>query len=221
MEAAKTTEIDLIILEGTKDDGVRQGEMSNGYNLARAFEHMRLWRRIVDESISSALIMSSEAVWDAQIKSQLLNFRDAAQDLTNSSPNPSLQNNIHPVQGPYGNDWDVLWLGHCGKNSEGFYSSTNDDTKVPHAIKVRTGPDGRPLEEPYPSTSIRLTSNQPVGELCLSSYAVSYRGAVKLLGLAEDMRGLMDRYVEERCEDGDLKCVIQWPQIMSQRVRPS
>ena len=222
--AAKTTEIDITIIEGTTDDGVRQGEISNGYNLARAFEHMRLWRRIVDESISSALIMSSDTVWDAQIRSRLSSLRDAAQDLTNSSPDdPSLQNKpiFHPVLGPYGNDWDMLWLGHCGEFSEDLNSSTNDATKVPHATKIWTGQDGRPLEGPHPDTSIRLTSNEPVGELYLSSYAVSYRGAMRLLSLAEDMRGLLDRYVEERCQDGDLKCVIEWPQIMSQRVRPS
>ncbi len=26
----------------------------------------------------------------------------------------------------------------------------------------------------------------------------------------------MNNYVMERCQDGDLKCVIQWPHIMSQ-----
>ena len=77
-------------------------------------------------------------------------------------------------------------------------------------------PAGRPLQDPYSSTDVRLSSDDPVGALCLSAYAVSYRGAVRLLGLAEDMRGLMDEFVKERCEDGDLKCVVQWPQVMDQ-----
>ena len=153
--------------------------------------------------------MSSNAAWDTQIRSQLLGFRDAAKSLTNYCANASLQH------GPYGNDWDLLWLGHCGKNSEGFHYSTNDATEVPHTL-IWTAPDGRPLGYLYASTDIRLTSDNPVGELCLSSYAVSYRGAKKLLSLAEDWRGLMDQYVMERCQDGDLKCVIQWPHIMSQ-----
>lgn len=117
--------------------------------------------------------------------------------------------------GPYGNDWDILWLGHCGNNGEAFDSPINDAEEAPRA-KIWTAPDGRPLERHYRSTDIRLTSDNPVGDLCLSSYAVSYRGASKLLSLVEDTRGLLDQYIKERCQDGDLKCVIQWPQIMSQ-----
>lgn len=160
--------------------------------------------------------MSSDAAWDAGIRSQLLGFRDAVQALTNRSPSLSLPGrNIHPVLGPYGNDWDILWLGHCGSNGEAFDSPTNDADEVPHA-KIWTAPDGRPLDAQYRSTDIRLTSDNPVGDLCLSSYAVSYRGALKLLSLAEDMKGLLDQDVQERCQKGDLKCVIQWPQIMTQ-----
>ncbi|KAF6233236.1 hypothetical protein HO173_008525 [Letharia columbiana] len=101
-----------------------------------------------------------------------------------------------PPDSPYGNDWDVLWLGHCGKNSEAFLSSTNDATEVPRAL-VCTAPDGRPLEGRYPGTDIYLISDKPVGELCLSSYAVNYRGATKLLNFAEDRRGLMDQNIVE------------------------
>lgn len=86
---------------------------------------------------------------------------------------------------------------------------------MPRAL-VCTAPDGRPLEGRYPSTDIYLISDKPVGELCLSSYAVSYRGATKLLSFAEDRRGLTDQYIVEVCQGGDLKCVIRWPQIMSQ-----
>lgn len=139
-----------------------------------------------------------------------------AQSLTIGSPTLSLTGkNPQSVLGPYGNDWDILWLGHCGSNGEAFDSPINHADNVPHA-KIWTAPDGRPLEAQYRSTDIRLTSDNPVGDLCLSSYAVSYRGASKLLSLVEDMRGLLDQYAKEKCQDGDLKCVIHWPQIMSQ-----
>ena len=117
--------------------------------------------------------------------------------------------------GPYGNDWDILWLGHRGSNGEAFDSPVSDADEVPHA-KIWTAPDGRPLGAQYRSNDVRLISDNLVGDLCLSSYAVSYRGAMKLLILAKDMRGMLDQYVQERCQDGNLKCVIQWPQIMSQ-----
>ena len=212
---ASATNVDLTMIEGTKSDDLKEGQDSKRCHLACAFEQMSLWRRIVDENIFSALLISSNAVWDERIRYQLSGFRDAAKTLTNHGLSPSPLNDPNPVYGPYGNDWDVLWLGHCGKNSDAFYSSTTSANGVPRA-KIWTAPDGRPLEDQYSSTEVRLTSDRPVGELCLSSYAVSYRGAVKLLGLAEDMSELMDQYVEERCNDGNLKCFMQWPQIMGQ-----
>lgn len=215
-KSASATNVDLTILEGTKDYQFQEGNKPKGCHLACAFDHRSIWQRIVDENISSALIMSSDAAWDARIRSQLLGFCDAAQTLTNKSPDPSsIGKNMQPVFGPYGTDWDILWLGHCGSNGEAFDAPINDLTEIPHA-KIWTAPDGRPLEAQYSSTDIRLISDKPVGDLCLSSYAVSYRGAVKLLSLVEDMRGLLDQYVKERCQDGDLKCVIQWPQILGQ-----
>ncbi|CAF9939067.1 hypothetical protein IMSHALPRED_001194 [Imshaugia aleurites] len=211
---ASATNVDLTILEGTKSDDLKEGQDSKRCHLACTFEQMSLWRRIVDENVSSALLISSNAVWDERIRYQLSGFRDAAKTLRDHNPSPSPLSDPNPVHGPYGNDWDVLWLGHCGKNGDAFYSPTTTNG-LPRA-KIWTAPDGRPLGDQYSSTDVRLTSDKPVGELCLSSYAVSYRGAVKLLGLAEDMSELIDQYVEERCDDGDLKCIVQWPQIMGQ-----
>ena len=197
------------MLEGTKDDEFRGGERLSRCHRICAYEQMSLWRRIVNEGISSALLMSGDAAWDARIRSQLVGFRVAAKSIANDSANFSLQD------GPYGNDWDLLWLGHCGKISEGFSTATNNATKVPHASAWTTS-EGHPLEYPHASTDICLTSDLPIGKLCLSSYAVSDRGAAKLLRLAEYWKGPMAQYLMERCQDGDVKCIIQWPQIMSQ-----
>lgn len=215
-KSASATNVDLTLIEGTKDHQLKEVEMPKGCHLARAFDHMSIWQRTLDERISSALILSSDAAWNTGIRPDLLGFHEAAQSLTNRNPNISLtRTNTHPVLGLYGNAWDILWLGHSGSNGEAFDSPTNDVHKVPHA-KIWTAPDGHPLGAQYRSTDIRLTSDNPVGDLCLSSYAVSYRGASKLLSLVDDMRGLLDQFVKEKCQSGDLKCVIQWPQIMSQ-----
>lgn len=95
--------------------------------------------RIVDNDISSALIMEDDADWDLRIKGQMRDFARASQLLLQpkigttdqfldaSYPIPGQDQqaqtfNIHSdfvtpaITSPYGDldRWDLLWLGHCG-----------------------------------------------------------------------------------------------------------
>lgn len=95
--------------------------------------------RIVEQNITSALVLEDDIDWDIRIKSQMKDFARAArllvqplphmpaQYLDPTHPKPSAdqgyQNfavNEHatsdPTDSPYGDlsQWDLLWLGHCG-----------------------------------------------------------------------------------------------------------
>lgn len=93
---------------------------------------------MIQEDISSALIMEDDADWDIRLKSQLTEFALAARilsqpvssnsysraDPTFDDPSeskelapefqlkqpPSMQ---IPTRSPYGDTWDLLWFGHC------------------------------------------------------------------------------------------------------------
>lgn len=96
---------------------------------------------------------------------------------------------------PYGNpaNWDILWLGHCGAGfprppqSMGLSSAnvvlTNpDDPTVPLPKYLRAHPFG-PLDalaESHP-VHTRVYHRASGGALCTVAYAVSQRGARKLL----------------------------------------
>lgn len=96
--------------------------------------------RIVDQNITSALILEDDIDWDVRIKSQMTDFARAArllvqplaqttdQYLDPTYPKPAedetyVDFNLEeghtiskPKDSPYGDvsRWDLLWLGHCG-----------------------------------------------------------------------------------------------------------
>ncbi|KAF2208124.1 glycosyltransferase family 25 protein [Cercospora zeae-maydis SCOH1-5] len=110
--------------------------------LAAWRSHANILRRIVEENITSALILEDDADWDIRIKAQMRDFARASrrllQPLSNgtdeawkertpelneraSEPSPvnvlpDDANITEPTTSPYGDidRWDMLWIGHCG-----------------------------------------------------------------------------------------------------------
>ncbi|KAI1847717.1 hypothetical protein JX266_006212 [Neoarthrinium moseri] len=75
-------------------------------NLGSWRGHMNAIRRIVEDDLESALIMEDDMDWDVRLKPQLERVAQGARALLGSKSNPA---------SPYGDDWDILWLGHCGE----------------------------------------------------------------------------------------------------------
>nr|POE72053.1 hypothetical protein CFP56_11929 [Quercus suber] len=102
--------------------------------------HMNVINRIVEQNISSALILEDDIDWDIRIKSQMQDFARASRLLVQplpgttdkfldpTYPQPDAERssptnfNIdetytgEPSSSPYGDldRWDILWVGHCG-----------------------------------------------------------------------------------------------------------
>ncbi|KAJ2996244.1 hypothetical protein NUW58_g1042 [Xylaria curta] len=104
--------------------------------------HMNAIQEVVKRNLSSALILEDDVDWDVRLRNQLQDFAVSAnalaQPLANAAgsleyadttyPNPSdkspnslpdlafdrLPATTAPLDSPYGDEWDVLWLGHCG-----------------------------------------------------------------------------------------------------------
>lgn len=75
-------------------------------NLGSWRGHMNAIRRIVEEDLGSALIMEDDMDWDVRLKPQLERVAQGARALLASAARPN---------SPYGDDWDLMWLGHCGE----------------------------------------------------------------------------------------------------------
>ncbi|KAI0389754.1 glycosyltransferase family 25 protein [Xylariaceae sp. FL0594] len=168
-------------------------------NLGSWRGHMNAIRRIIDEDLESALIMEDDGK-DVRLKKQLKQIAVGARTI------------MPPTGGsmaPYGNDWDVLWLGHCGeifpevlpenvgKPEHPKYTISNDET-VPPLSKVT----GLVKFADYPEFTrwVHIAG----GPICTFAYAVSQRGARKILyGLGIDRLGApVDNALADFCRDG-------------------
>lgn len=175
-----------------------------------------LLSRIVNQRLSSALVMEDDADWDISLKSQLSHFAQGSQFITanTTTPTPS-----PPPHSPYGDDWDLLWLGHCGadilQSSPRRFLVENDPTvPPPHGrFNVASSPN---MEAEGHDNHTRIVFRAQRG-LCLYAYALSYRGARKLLRNQASMTKFapIDIGISDWCEqDPDVKCLAPFPQII-------
>ncbi|KAH6652066.1 hypothetical protein BKA67DRAFT_537910 [Truncatella angustata] len=154
-------------------------------NLGSWRGHMNAIRRIVEEDLDSALIMEDDMDWDVRLKPQLERVAQGARALLGSASNPT---------SPYGDDWDILWLGHCGevfpelldenkgkpaddaglKYMQRKFVIENDLT-VPPLDKVTGLIDFK--QSPEHTRFVHITA----APICTFAYALSQRGARKVL----------------------------------------
>ncbi|GAB1316338.1 hypothetical protein MFIFM68171_06548 [Madurella fahalii] len=200
--------------------------------------HMNALQRIVEHNVTSALILEDDADWDIRLKAQMQIFAHAARAFTQprhrrgggdplssqyrDHPSPSvpithLPSLPNPQLTPYGDAWDVLWLGHCGTSfpSGAPPNSINTAPASPLRVAIPADPTvpapqhlkphpfalADPLAELYPPhTRVVHLSN---GTTCTQAYAVSQRGARKLLyrfGLAERLTKGWDLVLGDWCD---------------------
>ncbi|KAL4755434.1 hypothetical protein BDW72DRAFT_189193 [Aspergillus terricola var. indicus] len=123
---------------------------------------------------------------------------------------------------PYGDDWDILWLGHCGIECSAdrpYYLTPADPTVPPPGHFLPYWRDPPPLERP---DDARMTCPITDG-VCSIVYAVSFRGAQRILaalsvnpsGLAEqiDIGAQFDVSLGWMCGAGYLRCFAPYPSL--------
>ncbi|KAJ5225269.1 hypothetical protein N7468_006494 [Penicillium chermesinum] len=189
-----------------------QDHKASEYAARRA--HVNGMKRIVEDRIGSAIIMEDDADWDVNIKRQLQTFALSVRALQGTTGIPKTS--------PYGDDWDILWLGHCGiecKTELPFYLTPNDPTILEPRHFLPYLRDSPPFERP---DHARLTCTAKDG-VCTSMYAVSYHGAQRILaalsvnpsGLAEeiDIGAQFDVSLGRMCGNGYLRCFAPFPAL--------
>lgn len=136
--------------------------------------HMNAMRHITDNNIASALILEDDVDWDVRLRDQLAQVALATRALSQpllhkqgpheyadptfprAAPEDplkvpdldglgSLPPTVAPTGSPYGDNWDVLWLGHCGMKFP-----VDSPTGRPDEIDGRGGnnPDALPVPTP-------------------------------------------------------------------------
>lgn len=221
--------------------------------------HLNAIQAVVKNNLSSALILEDDADWDIRIKKQLQDFALTSRallqrrsslphvfadftlrDPTSTSDMPDdilfddLPATISPAYSPYGDDWDVLWLGHCGTE----FPNTNLPSKVDLSKRLPRGrvvhmsditvPEDEYLHdmsEDYGPRKIypphtRVT-HHVMGSICSLGYAVSQKGARRLLyelGVRK-FDGAFDVMLRDVCEGSNDRpraiCLTVQPQLFN------
>ncbi|KAJ3480623.1 hypothetical protein NLG97_g8030 [Lecanicillium saksenae] len=177
--------------------------------------HMNALQEIVRRNLTSALILEDDSDWDVRIRSLLtdtaLSTRALTQPLLNGEssskyadptyPEPggknadhareftidSLPQTVEPQISPYGDEWEMLWLGHCGV-SWPVLASDNlpygkvfryNDTSVPPKSALYSLSNPYLLKDDYPAHT-RAFHHVEDG-VCSLGYAVTQKGARGLL----------------------------------------
>ncbi|KAH7030775.1 uncharacterized protein B0I36DRAFT_322432 [Microdochium trichocladiopsis] len=199
--------------------------------------HMNAIAEVVRRNVTSALILEDDVDWDIRLKEQLYSFALSSQILTQplartaaevyadpTFPRPAINspskvpdialNNPPAVRAPrtspYGDGWDLLWLGHCGMTfahedskliPKGRVVQHNDPTVAEKRyLTTWTKPDK--LKEQYPEHTRVVHHAQE--SLCSLGYAITQAGARSLLyeiGLKNFDAGF-DLLLAQFCEGG-------------------
>ncbi|OCT54584.1 glycosyltransferase family 25 protein [Cladophialophora carrionii] len=187
--------------------------------------HMNAISRVVENNWTSALILEDDVDWDIRLSSLLTDFALASDTVLSRHDSAALKfrglSFSHtPVTSPYGDGWDVLWLGHCGMeiaDSSSTVIQENDET-VPEVRFLLSWDRNEvsPLADYPPHT--RLVGKQHEG-VCSLAYAVSQagaRGLLNSLGLKR-VDNAFDLMLREWCEgiheDHSHRCVGVLPQL--------
>ncbi|KAF7595184.1 hypothetical protein BBP40_006928 [Aspergillus hancockii] len=199
IDGVKVDEIDKKAYPSNWDPNYLPGEFGGW----RA--HINAMQRIVQDRIATAFVLEDDADWDVNLKEQLHAFASASQMVQNASGSSF---------SPYGSDWDILWIGHCGVKFRAgpVHVTTDDITVVPVSQLPKYWRD-------YPvgaANNTRLVSRMEEG-VCSWGYAVTYLGAQKLLSALsltpEGAGAQFDVALGRQCQNGWLRCIAPFPSI--------
>ena len=172
--------------------------------------------RMISENIATAVIMESDSDWDLRIRDILSSVAKGVKRVMDYPFSEDDDAAPSSQRGPYGDHWDVIWLGHCGAMGpyEGRVYPFNDPTSPPRrsdfSIVDADPPD--PFERP---DHVRMVFELRYN-ICTHAYAVSLEGARKLRKAGEESSIPWDLRLNNICRDNPtVRCATVWPQIIS------
>lgn len=214
--AASLSNISINFLDGVYGADVSSKALPYGFdrkpNVVGSWRaHMNVAAKMVEENIQSALILEDDADWDVALKYQMVEFARGSRYLLNT---PLRQQ----PDSPYGDDWDMLWVGHCGvleQRSDSRRWIISDDATVEPSENHLNNVD-TPTLEPFGKEHTRMVFKSANG-CCLAAYALSLSGARKSLNMMSlrPWDGPVDWGWNDLCKNGitNFTCIAPFPQL--------
>lgn len=146
----------------------------------------------------------ADADWDVDIQTQVLRAQQGLRLLTRS-----------PTTEPWGTLWDIIYLGHCGDKLKPR-NHVYHDSGVPDIKTDYTGFHYGSLDILPPKSRAIHRSTRPV---CTFGYAVTRRGAEKIINLSHDAKAI-DTRIGRACEnhENNMRCWTINPEIIHHHV---
>ncbi|KAI1779640.1 hypothetical protein F4818DRAFT_148255 [Hypoxylon cercidicola] len=183
------------------------------YGSARAWlAHLDLLKFVIASDLETALVVEDDVDWDVRIKAQTTLVSDNVRAYPGVDESDST---------PFGINWDVLWLGHCG-------SSIVDEMPPPRVFAGAS----RCETELYSGWSKLFLRDRLVEghrqvqasflDVCAFGHGVKKRGARKMVSyLSDGADEAFDVALSRYCKEGELKCLVVNPQLFNHYEPPA
>lgn len=170
--------------------------------------HANVWRKMIHEDIQSAVILEGDATWDVNLRYSAYHLSHALETIMKQQ-GFLLPGEHSTKQDPLmSKHWDVLQLGGC------------------YSLPVRTNLHIQYYDKYAPPNlefyGEKVRADHRVirfrgEEVCTVAYAISKRGAMKLLlRTAVDMDDPVDLVIQRMIRDGQLISYSVWPVLFNQ-----
>ncbi|KAK8133599.1 hypothetical protein PG984_005611 [Apiospora sp. TS-2023a] len=234
--AANLTGLDFNILPQTPspDDMVQEFQHKSYQKKTGSTKawlaHLNVLKHVISTGLETALIVEDDLDWDVSLKTRQMGLVvDHIRNFTGVKPDDL------STTSPYGDNWDVLWLGHCGAEMRPTPGPDHATGQPPTGWASMAQPYFDPLRlngtgarphwgldtlrwkgqgYQHPPAGIRLV--QDGGAVCSWAYGVSRRSAEKVLSrMSVGDNQAFDIGLKE------LNCVTVVPGVMSSYSPPA
>lgn len=152
---------------------------------------------------ATALLVEDDADWDVAIKDQLSMVAPLIRSVSNSARTNQSNGS------PYGDAWDLLWLGHCGDLTP---------TSGVEAVIDQTLPNSTMYRQVYGECTFHppqlRTVHRSVAPTCTYAYAITASAGLKIYqGAIGGRDRIITKDLRKWCQDGTLNCVTVNPEL--------
>lgn len=187
--------------------------------------HLDLLAYFIGSGLETALVVEDDLDWDVRLRThQMRAVVDHVRNFTGVGPQQTAPSSS---SSPYGDAWDVLWLGHCGATNHPdrapaplpFADALRVNGTKPHWLWEALGWRGARDKWTLPPDGVRTVQNS--GAICSWAYGLNRRTAPRVLERASRGDNIaFDVALFDACEARELDCVVLNPAIMSSYSPP-
>ncbi|KAH8647245.1 hypothetical protein BX600DRAFT_518521 [Xylariales sp. PMI_506] len=193
--------------------GADEGKKTPHFGSAKAWlAHLDLLKYVITSEVETAFIVEDDVDWDLRLKGQMQLISDNVRDYT-AVPDED--------GAPYGTNWDILWLGHCGSAIEDFMPPPRvfpDESRC--ETDLYSGWSKHYLREKLPEGHRQVQGSYVT--VCTFGYGVTKAGARKALELlSQGGDEAFDVSLSAQCRSGALKCLVVNPQVFNHYEPPA